>query len=549
MSAAAPRWRQWLISPQPRAPWVWLMALLTGAYLLVECGFNARLLDVVGGMPDPDAVHEIERYGRSLSGLAAALMFWPWLLKRDWHPLRIILALAALTGVLGTTVYVAEQRLVDHFVDRSSAGQRYLAANLVVLQNALVSRGVTLDELPLTPEQMSQPDGKTFLAVFPLLALSSHDLDQILHKQKPLILRAVAEKMHGGADQSYDHFITARKALIDTYNDGYVSASAKYQNSLAGVAEQQRSAWDKYTARLRKSGTDPDHLPPAYWPKARKEVQKLGVKVASDWDPSDRASFDRAVAQRVRSDSDAAFRNGMAARIKDGGDKIPPGLDQRSFFSHPAVQRAWRKQLGYGDAAVMLPLELPPQAQAPQYFRHAIYDKVIASQVQDLLRRYDAPVAAFGDGGSEQKFGRDQMRALVAPPIALCFSIVGALIHLIKLALFLLQLATGRGFTYALVKGVCVPLLAFGLLASFHGIQTSEITANPLYRYLEQRGERLGGDAPGWEGKTAMFFTRCVIHAQVPAYPMFEAVRLHVLGGYEFGYSPGAKPANSGTQQ
>jgi len=522
------------------------MAVVTGLYLTVECGFNSRLLDVVGGMPDQAAVDGIEMYGRSLSGLAVALVFWPWVLKRaaasGRHPVATALLLGMLSLGIGSVVYVAELRLVDGVVDRSSAEQRYLATNLVALQNALVGHGVTLDELPLTPEQLNQPDGKTFLAVFPLLALSTHELDKTLHAQKPLILRAMAEQLHGGASVGYNQFLNAREQMIDRYNNGYVPASAAYQRSLDGIAGQQRSAWDKYISGLRRSGTDPDRLPPAYWPKARKQVQKLGVQVGGDWVPSDRAGFDRAVAQRVRGASEAGFHNGMAKRL-EGGAAIPPGLDQRAFFSHPAVQQAWRKGLGYAHAGVTLPVELPPPAQAPQFFKRAIYDKVIAADVEELLRRYDAPSAAFADGGSQQELGRGQMRALAVPPIALGFSIVGALVHLIKLSLFLLQLASGRGFTYGLVKGLCVPLLAFGVLATFHDIATTDITAKPLYRYFEQRGALLGGDAPRWQGRAAMFFTRSVIHAEVPAYPVFEAARRYALGGYAFGYHPGARTA------
>lgn len=543
----APSRRFALFGPQPRAPWVWIMALVTGVYLLVECGFNSRLLDVVGGMPDHEAVEAIEEIGRSLSGIALALMFWPWVLKRAadkrWNYLLTALALLVLTIVVATVVYRGEQKLVDGIVERSSAEQRFLATNLVALQGALVSNKVLLDELPLTPEQLRAPDGKSFLAVFPLLALSTHELDQVLQAQKPLILRAMADQLHGGESASYNHFLTSREALIETYNDHYVSASNAYQDSLGGIGARQDKAWTDYLARLRKRGVDPDNVPPAYWSDIRKDVRKRGVNVAKDWDPGDRAGFERAVGLSVRSESDKRFREGVAKHLD--GNSLPPGLGMGAFFSHPVVQAKWRKSLHYKNSSFTLPVELPPQAQAPHFFNRTVYQRVLDDDVRATLPQYTAPVATFADGGKNSDLGRESLRALAVPPIALGFSIVGALIHLVKLTLFVIQLIAAWGFMSGFVKGVCVPALALLLLAVFHFIPTSAITRQPLYDYFEQRGAGLGATEPNWQGRTAMYFTRAVIHAQVPAYPLFEAIRLNLLGGYEFGYESHQKTGKS----
>lgn len=51
-----------------------ILIVLTIIYLCFELGFNARLLDVVGGNVKPEDVEGVEFYGRSLSGIAAALV-------------------------------------------------------------------------------------------------------------------------------------------------------------------------------------------------------------------------------------------------------------------------------------------------------------------------------------------------------------------------------------------------------------------------------------------------------------------------------------------
>lgn len=48
------------------------LIVLTVIYLSFELGFNARLLDVVGSRATPHDIEELEFFGRTLSGIAAA---------------------------------------------------------------------------------------------------------------------------------------------------------------------------------------------------------------------------------------------------------------------------------------------------------------------------------------------------------------------------------------------------------------------------------------------------------------------------------------------
>lgn len=62
--------------------WLPFVTIVTALYLIVEFGFNARLLDVIGATPTADQLHSIEQYGRYISGFAVALMVWGWLTAR-----------------------------------------------------------------------------------------------------------------------------------------------------------------------------------------------------------------------------------------------------------------------------------------------------------------------------------------------------------------------------------------------------------------------------------------------------------------------------------
>ena len=99
-----------------------VMLTLTLLYLMVEMGFNARLLDVVGGLASRHQVESIEFYGRLIAGTAVALLGLGMVLKKSlrlgWSRLRTtIWAALVIVGCIGTT-YFAQLALVNHLVDR-----------------------------------------------------------------------------------------------------------------------------------------------------------------------------------------------------------------------------------------------------------------------------------------------------------------------------------------------------------------------------------------------------------------------------------------------
>lgn len=528
-----------LFGPQPRGWWVWVMTLVTAMYLMVEFGFNSRLLDVVGGMPNPEAVDAIEIYGRCISGFAAALMFWPTIFKlcdSKLIPLSAtILLIFLISAVTIALVYTGEKKLVDSVVDGSSPNDRYMAVNLVAVQKALVVHGATLDDLPLTSAQMTEPDGKTFLAVFPLLAFSTKDLDEKIRNIKPAIFRVLVDHSYHGRVNSYNAFISSRRELINIYNNDYLAASKKYNQSIWGIGNEQKHAWGNYQRKLQLKHLLVDHIPRVYWARVREEVRDSGVPVPSNWNPEDNATFNRVIAEKIRSEADNKFRDGIQQYFRNG-EPIPPNLDKNAFFLNQTVQTSWRDSLNYPNAGFILPVDLPEKNEAPAYFYKAIYNKVLDKQVQDMLVKYDAPVATFANFSPQEKMGKNGMRALAVPPIALAFSILGALVHVFKLILFILQLIIGRGFSYGFIKMFFVSIMALTFLGAFGFMHTSTITAQPLYQYFETRGAMLGGNIPTWQGHMAMFFCRSTIHAQKKAYPIFESVRKNILLGYEFGY-------------
>lgn len=512
-----------------RPLWLWILTLTTAAYLLVEFAFNARLLDVVGGNASAKDVDSIEVYGRLISGFALALAMWPvWFTlgkKRAWGGGKVVLCLVAASSVLIAFAYHAEKSLVDVLVNTSSASDRYVALNLHLLQQALVARDVDLVNLPLAVSDPVKPDIKTFLAIFPLLASPIEDLDQKIADRKPLVVRNQIDRRYGGLGKAYDDYRRSTIELQRRYNADYVVASNQAAAAADKIPGEQAKAWDDYARDLRKHRLQPGTVPRIYYGRVRQKVQSNGVPVGHDWTPGDRGGFYAAVARKAQGQIQSSFANGIAQRFPEGAGLVPY-LSWEQFVMQPAIQRYWKKQLAIPDQVV-----LRPEVGSAEQYATLVYNPTLDIRQAENLQQLNAPAEQFADGAQYEQLGKDGVRALIVPPIALGFSLLGALVHIFKFALGVAQLITLRSFRNFGYKTIGIALGAVVVFAMANARASTPITEQKLFV------ERLYPDAQGKYGHTAMWLVRGTIHLQPVAYPMFEFVRRRVLGGITFGAS------------
>ncbi|MFZ9658630.1 MAG: hypothetical protein ACO29Z_08125, partial [Crocinitomicaceae bacterium] len=278
-----------------------LLLLLTALYLLFEVSFNARLLDVVGGVATQVEIDTIEKYGRTLTGIAVSLFVLQALLKlfnnrqqdpgagrvilisvtslnfalsylatpNGWSYIAKLLAATVIAGlsmvatnrigkpsysrlpsitsiifvcvVSATCVYSSVENLVDHLVTKSSASFRHASLNIILIQKALVDGSVKIDGLTDGGTLFSRPEGKAFLALFPFMAVSVDRLDEKIRDAKHhLLTQSIEEKIGGqaGLYGSYRDVLTSTKKEWDTYN--------KATKNVPNVSEIQDREWNKY---------------------------------------------------------------------------------------------------------------------------------------------------------------------------------------------------------------------------------------------------------------------------------------------------------------
>ena len=541
-------WRGWFKTGS-RPGWLWLVAPVTVAYLLLEFSFSARLLDVIGGTPSDAQVKAIEHWGRLLSGFALALVLWPSLLslavRRGWSMQVKVIALLVVTMLAMVAVFQAESWLDRYLVDRSSAEQRQIAMNVGLLQRGLAERMVVLHQFDVDPEIFGSPEGKAFLGLFPLLAFSQDDIDQRLLPQRAAIVRAVIEHRGGYASDYYNQFQASLLALKRDYNERYVAGYNRYVDAINGIAERQDKAWTNYVGRLRQRHWVDQRIavPQAYWSRVRHDVRRGGIPVALDWVPDDRAGFYRAVDQQVRREADSQFRRGVQAAFPGVGD-IAPGTRFEAIASRPGVQKSWAEKLGYPMPTTAHPYQLPTSLPADTVaalaeYRRQVYEPVMALLVAQALAPYNVQLTELANGQAQAELGRGAYRRMIVPPLALAFSLLGALVHVFKSLIYLVQLTSGVAFRSGSVKFLCIVTLSLLLFVLAPHVVPSNVAAQPLYQTLLNKVRRLGGEGqPTFGGRLLALGMDGAVHVEKLGYGVFESVRTNVLGGVEFNHDP-----------
>jgi hypothetical protein len=184
-------------APAARPSFLWWLLPLTVLYLIFELSFSARLLDLTGGLANRDELRAIEFAGKTLSGCALGLFLigtplMPLARRQRWRRDNVLVAVV-LTGVAAiVTAHVVEQAIIDHVVERSAGEERRVAVLATSLREAILEDIVVIADLGVTAETAQTPEGKTMLAVLPLMATKVADLEVRL---APFMLQIVGERI------------------------------------------------------------------------------------------------------------------------------------------------------------------------------------------------------------------------------------------------------------------------------------------------------------------------------------------------------------------
>jgi hypothetical protein len=510
-----------------------VVALLTAVYLCIELAFNARLLDVVGGAANSEQIHQIETWGRSLSGAAVALFVLTSMLKKSnrWpHPTAWKLAIPLACLLAGYGVFRALEEVVDYLVAQSSPEFRRASSSIVLVQQALVSGAWRVDGLSEDAAIFARPEGKAFLAQFALIAASVERLDSKIGEAKAAWIAQAASDRIGGPAAAYESYAKGVRAAHDQWRR--YSGAGRSEAGEDAIARQQDRAWNEYVQKLRRRGVTPYTVPDASRAQVLREVRQK-VPVPPDWDLADEDGFRRAVAEKMRGGSDSA------TSVSYNGKRIPAGLSWGEFIGHPVVQAELRQKL-----KLTVPVRVEPHYRSGTDFAQKVFQPQINDEVRRRLRALDKPAAAYADGGELQREGRNAARMAIVPPLALFCSMVGALVHLAKLSYLLLRLALmrvpawQRALRFVWLAPAAVLLAGWAAAAR----ADNEVTQSRLYRYLQAQVRQ---DGEPLRSHLKAHALHLVAVGQGYAYPVNDLIRRRALAGFSFGYEEARRPRSS----
>ncbi len=528
----------------------WLVTGITLTYLICELAFNSRLLDLVGSVSTADEVHNMERYGRTLTAIAAALLALQFSLmglvrlkkKGVWLTAKASTALVLLICLItGTLTWHAVEWVIERQVTKSTGEFRQMSLLAQLYQHALIEGQQTLEGIPLDSgggqaQTWTSPSGKAFLATLPVLLSSSDRYRKLLERDAEQNLRDNISAREGGVRGYYELWLQARgevhKQFVAYYNDEMDISET--------VRLEQARAWQRYERSLEAKRLKTWNVPRRYYATVRKQVRGQGVPVTNDWSPSDRTGFNAAVAK-------AARQKYLAQRtVVYKGVTLPKRLDWGVFFRLEVIQKELREKLLL-PANTLVREEYPLNDKLKQ-FALELHTPHLNEAVKQQLPELRAAVSSYSAGGSNEKLGEDAARAVIVPPIALIFSLVGALTHLAKLLYLVLLPLTATLLTRRPSRPVrflnrhplAFPVALIAVLVVTFSLINNSITESVAYKNLK---DGLAGakititDEPlPLSGGAVLRVMHAVSIGQSYSYPINQYLREHVLQGFDFGY-------------
>jgi hypothetical protein len=528
----------------------WLVTGITLTYLICELAFNSRLLDLVGSVSTADEVHNMERYGRTLTAIAAALLALQFSLmglvrlkkKGVWLTAKASTALVLLICLItGTVTWHAVEWVIERQVTKSTGEFRQMSLLAQLYQHALIEGQQTLEGIPLDSgggqaQTWTSPSGKAFLATLPVLLSSSDRYRKLLERDAEQNLRDNISAREGGVRGYYELWLQARgevhKQFVAYYNDEMDISET--------VRLEQARAWQRYERSLEAKRLKTWNVPRRYYATVRKQVRGQGVPVTNDWSPSDRTGFNAAVAK-------AARQKYLAQRtVVYKGVTLPKRLDWGVFFRLDVIQKELREKLLL-PANTLVREEYPLNDKLKQ-FALELHTPHLNEAVKQQLPELRAAVSSYSAGGSNEKLGEDAARAGIVPPLALFFSLVGALTHLAKLLYLVLVPLTATLLTRRPSRPVrflnryplAFPVALIAVLVVTFSLINNSITESVAYKNLK---DGLAGakititDEPlPLSGGAVLRVMHAVSIGQSYSYPINQYLREHVLQGFDFGY-------------
>lgn len=198
--------------------------------------------------------------------------------------------------------------------------------------------------------------------------------------------------------------------------------------------------------------------------EVRNQLAEKGIAMPESYRLRSHEGFIKGVEFELTKELTAAF---LASAESEFGVAIPPRLSSEDFVQHAAVQGPLREALQLDAGAAPVAVDLSQRA-----FRDEVLVPQIERQLEKDRARILARTAYFADGEPYAEDGKQFVRGVLIPPVAMGLSLLFGLLNLASLGAVALsrsglpKLAVTAGKTVFVSLVVLAPLVASSEIAS-----------------------------------------------------------------------------------
>jgi hypothetical protein len=442
-------------------PWYLpLMLVLTGGYLLLEGPFAPTIGAVIGGAATLDEVHQMERFGRMLSGAAmaiAVLGVWHFpRMERIYAKKAAAIALAVpLAFVVGLATYMAIDGYATWRAWDADGAERKDALIAMLAKRSLSDKGMN-GALDVPAEQWAG-----MVATMPVI-MKMKDMLSLNGENIATLVDGETTRAIGTPDKLRRDFFEKNFGAAHAAFTDYQDATDKIRSASRDVDNRAQDAWYEYKSEMDRrfsNGWPPEGSTRAalVW---RKVHMDKAIPVPEGWRIRDKATFLAAVKTKVRQEIVEEYTRQIELHLGKGA-QLMPDLPFEAFVKNPAVQKKIRDEMWQLD----LPKGVVISPDMPQAtFVKAIYAPQHDKATDELMKAVSAPPADFERGSLAAK-GMDAVKSVQLPALAILLSLTGAIVHIFK---FTSYAVTFLGYLFdveRLKSGIARHVVAFAVVA------------------------------------------------------------------------------------
>jgi len=543
---------------------------------------------------DASYFDDLSFIGRCVSGVGCTLLFYAGYRYKAARPWWKTASLFLLTAIIAfPAMFFGQEKLINYFVDQSSAEQRMHAQYLTLLKKGLANNAVVLKGIEYEKEDIERPAIKVFISNLGFMVFFTPSYIQTVMENSDQILEHIArQKANKELDASYPEYIAAR-VKIEGSMAKYNEANSVYVKKLNQIPKQAEDIWrdvftelqgqwkdiqkqsnhdaiedsldvlidgleqyrlGKQSCQQRRFGREKclnkleavyqqkmqsnfgRNVKPVYWCKRiigkmgyvmqgnslvqkmqpdrfecssqsrsffRQKMLKLKGKEDVYFESWNAFVSSKSVANKVREKlktkdihmpesyrihGRGSFIRGVSSelsrQLKEGfmkqakldlGEPVAPMLAEQAFLELPLIQTPLKQALHLEAHHAPVSLNL-----SEVQFRDQILMPVITKELEKQRVELLASSAQFADGATKEADGKQYVRSILIPPVAMGFSVFFALLNLAAVVAGVSLLAgASRKIVKAvrfgfIVAVVVLPLLFNGEIAQTRTFQTIE---------------------------------------------------------------------------